>query len=70
MVLLWFSSAQLNFQLSSPVNNNDFILKTQVVRRAVGLLESDGKKVDVKIMFTAFAALWKILFVSHIYAQG
>ena len=45
MVLLLFS--QLIFQLSSPVNNNHFILKIQVVSRAVGLLESDGKVIKL-----------------------
>ena len=52
--------------------NNDFIFKIQVVSRAVGPLERDEKsdKVDVKIMSTTFAALWKILFVSYAYAQG
>ena len=41
MVLLLFS--QLIFQQSSPVNDNHFILKIQVVSRAVGLLESQEK---------------------------
>ena len=45
VVLLLFS--QLIFQLSSPVNNNHFILKIQVVSRAVGLLESDGKVIKL-----------------------
>ena len=45
MVLLLFS--QLIFQLSSPINNNHFILKIQVVSRAVGLLESDGKVIKL-----------------------
>ena len=33
----------VNFQQSSPVNDNHFILKIQVVSRAVGLLESQEK---------------------------
>ena len=41
MVLLLFS--QLIFQQSSPVNDNHFILKIQVVSRTVGLLESQEK---------------------------
>ena len=45
MVLLLFS--QSIFQLSSLVNNNHSILKIQVVSRAVGLLESDGKVIKL-----------------------
>ena len=45
MVLLLFS--QLIFQQSSPVNNNHYILKIQVVSRAVGLLESQGKVIKL-----------------------
>ena len=45
MVLLLFS--QLIFQQSSLVNSNHFILKIQVVSRAVGLLESQGKVIKL-----------------------
>ena len=69
--LAWFYYCFLN-EFFSCHPNNDFIFKIQVVSRAVGLLESDEKsdKVDVKIMSTTFAALWKILFVSYAYTQG
>nr|XP_058961573.1 uncharacterized protein LOC131788501 [Pocillopora verrucosa] len=43
------------------------VLKDSQLLVSSRVTESD--KVDVKIMSTAFAALWKILFVSHIYAQ-
>ena len=45
VVLLLFS--QLIFPQSSPVNNNHFILKIQVVSRAVGLLESQRKVIKL-----------------------